>query len=104
MFGLWEVGGKTVKRSDRQTDRQTNIQTFQLIESIGPEGRCFEKCYRIFRIEGDLSPLGGVNYPWVTFTVEMLDVTLHFLRGLQHSTGTTFHSKAKVGGLMCSAL
>ena len=29
--------------TDRQTDRQTNIRTFRLIESIGPEGRCFEK-------------------------------------------------------------
>ena len=28
---------------NRQTDRQTDGQTFRLIESIGPEGRCFEK-------------------------------------------------------------
>ena len=26
----------------RQTNKQTNIWTFRLIESIGPEGRCFE--------------------------------------------------------------
>ena len=25
-----------------QTDRQTDRRTFRLIESIGPEGRCFE--------------------------------------------------------------
>ena len=45
-------GKKTVKRNlkseqtDRQTDRRTDVQTDgrtnRLIESIGPEGRCFE--------------------------------------------------------------
>ena len=28
--------------TDRQTNKQTDIRTFRLIESIGPEGRCFE--------------------------------------------------------------
>ena len=28
---------------NRRTDRQTDGLTFRLIESIGPEGRCFEK-------------------------------------------------------------
>ena len=44
-----ESGGKkTVKRylksehTQRQTNTQTDIWTFRLIESIGPEGRCFE--------------------------------------------------------------
>ena len=32
----------THKQTDRQTDRQTKIWTNRLIESIGPEGRCFE--------------------------------------------------------------
>ena len=27
---------------NRQTNKQTDIWTFRLIESIGPEGRCFE--------------------------------------------------------------
>ena len=42
-------GKKTVKRylkseqTNRQTDIHTNIWTFRLIESIGPEGLCFEK-------------------------------------------------------------
>ena len=38
-------GKKTVKRylKSEQTDRRTDRRTFQLIESIGPEGRCFEK-------------------------------------------------------------
>ena len=42
-------GKKTGKRylkseqTDRQTDRQTNIWILRLIESIGPEGHCFEK-------------------------------------------------------------
>ena len=45
---LGSGGKKTVKRylkseqTDKQTDRQTHIWTFRLIESIGPEGRCFE--------------------------------------------------------------
>ena len=42
-------GKKTVKRylkseqTNRHTNTQTDIWTFRLIESIGPEGRCFEK-------------------------------------------------------------
>ena len=38
--------GQTDGRTDRQTDRQTDRRTFRLIESIGPEGRCFEKCQK----------------------------------------------------------
>ena len=49
-FGHWEGGAKrrlngTSKvntQTYRQTDTQTNIRTFRLIESIGPEGRRFE--------------------------------------------------------------
>ena len=45
-IGLWEVGAKGplngVGKCDGQTDRQTNILTIQIIESIGPEGRYFE--------------------------------------------------------------
>ena len=47
-------GGKnTVKRylkseqTNRHTNRQTHRQTFRLIESIGPEGRCFEKTLEV---------------------------------------------------------
>ena len=47
---LWEVGAKkrlngTSKvnsQTAKQTNRQTHGRTFLLIESIGPEGRCFE--------------------------------------------------------------
>ena len=45
-------GKKTVKRdlkseqTDTQTHGQTDILTNRLIESIGPEGRCFEKTSR----------------------------------------------------------
>ena len=50
---LQEVGAKrrlngTSKVSthtDGETDRQTDRRTFRLIESIGPEGRCFENSY-----------------------------------------------------------
>ena len=30
-------------KTDKQTDRQIYILTLRLYESIGPEGRCFEK-------------------------------------------------------------
>ena len=44
---LWAGGAKRplncTSKVNRQTDKQTNIWTFRLIESIGPEGLCFEK-------------------------------------------------------------
>ena len=52
---LWEVGTKrrlkgtskvntqTDKQTDRQTERRRDRRTFRIIESICPEGRCFEK-------------------------------------------------------------
>ena len=49
-------GKKTVKRylkseqTDRQTDRQTHIWTYRLIESIDPEGRCFENPGLSYRV------------------------------------------------------
>ena len=36
-----------VRKCDGQTDRQTHIQTFQLIERIGPEGQFFENRTRV---------------------------------------------------------
>ena len=39
------------------TNRQTNRRTFRLIESIGPEGRCFENTLRIMHLE----PLQQIN-------------------------------------------
>ena len=43
---LWEVGAirrlNGTSKVNRQTHRPTDRRTFQLIESIGPEGRCFE--------------------------------------------------------------
>ena len=43
---LLEVGAKRplngTSKVNRQTNRQTDKRTFRLIESIGPEGRCFE--------------------------------------------------------------
>ena len=45
-IGLWEMVAKRllngVRKCDGLTDKQTNIQAFQLIERIGPEGRFFE--------------------------------------------------------------
>ena len=44
---LREMGAKRplngTSKVNRQTDTQTDIWTNRLIESIGPEGRCFEK-------------------------------------------------------------
>ena len=43
---LRELGAKRplngTSKVNRQTDKQTHTRTFRLIESIGPEGRCFE--------------------------------------------------------------
>ena len=43
---LWEVGAKRrlncTSKVNRRTHTRTNTRTFRLIESIGPEGRCFE--------------------------------------------------------------
>ena len=43
---LWEVGAKRrfncTSKVNRQTHTRTNTWTFRLIESIDPEGRCFE--------------------------------------------------------------
>ena len=60
-------GKKTVKRylksehTDKQTHKHTNIWTFRLIESIGPEGRCFENGgeakKQTFFLRGDFRPL-----------------------------------------------
>ena len=44
---------QTDKHTDRQTDRLTDRRTFRLIESIGPEGKCFEKMTSFMN-----SPLG----------------------------------------------
>ena len=43
LSGTSKVNTKTNTQTDLQTHRQTdNIWTNQLIESIGPEGQCFE--------------------------------------------------------------
>ena len=43
---LREVGAKIplngTSKVNRQTDKQTHRRSFRLLESIGPEGRCFE--------------------------------------------------------------
>ena len=46
---LWEVGAKRplngTSKVNRHTDGHTDRRTFRLIESIGPEGQCFENCW-----------------------------------------------------------
>ena len=49
-IGLWEVGAKRLLsgvrncdgKTDKQTDKKTNIRTFSLKESITPEGQSVE--------------------------------------------------------------
>ena len=49
-------GKKTFKRylksehTDKHTDKHTDRRTFRLIESIGPEGRCFENNFVCFKL------------------------------------------------------
>ena len=49
---LQEVGEKIAlngtSKVNRHTNTRTDRQTFRLIESIGPEGRCFENNYILF--------------------------------------------------------
>ena len=40
--GTSKVNRHTDGQTDTRTDGHTDRRTFQLIESIGPEGRCFE--------------------------------------------------------------
>ena len=43
----------TAGQTDGQSDGPTDRRTFPLIESIGPEGRCFEKCFKILGLRED---------------------------------------------------
>ena len=43
IFKRYLKSEQTDRRTDGQTDGRTDRRTFRLIESIGPEGRCFEK-------------------------------------------------------------
>ena len=44
---------KVNRQTNRQTDRQTDRRTFRLIESIDPEGRCFENVHIHMSLELD---------------------------------------------------
>ena len=47
---LWKVGAKrrlNGTSKSEHTDRQTHIWKNRLIESTGPEGRCFENCWAL---------------------------------------------------------
>ena len=48
-IGPWEVEAKRrlngTSKMNTWTDKQTDKRTFRLIESIGPEGQCFENCF-----------------------------------------------------------
>ena len=61
-------GKKTVKRylKSEHTDRHTRGRTFRLIESIGPEGRCFENLFPglLEVVHGTTQPDGLSIIPW----------------------------------------
>ena len=57
---LWEVGAKRPLNGTSKVNTQTDTQTFRLIESIGPEGRCFEKAYQNKIIEA--LEMAGIQY------------------------------------------
>ena len=76
-FGHWTSGSKGknwVRKCDVQTDKQTNkhTETFRLMESLGPEGRCFKnpahRRQRIycrknnFFLPGDLTPFMRISF------------------------------------------
>ena len=74
-FGHWTLGSrgkKTVKQSEKvwRTDRQTNIRTFWLIESISPQGWCFENPASMAKIpqknkhflRGDFTPFMSKSF------------------------------------------
>ena len=60
------------KWTDTQTYRRTDGRTFRLIESIGPEGRCFEKTVKLHSVRALL-----------LFTSRIW-TTPHFLIGLSN--------------------
>ena len=67
------------------TDKQTDIWTFRLIESIGPEGRCFENCYSKTVTAGDLEFLDNVHHPSVS------SVACHVSNSICHITCHGLH-------------
>ena len=60
-FGKWgqkrPLNGtsKVNRRTDGQTDGRTDRRTFRLIESIGPEGRCFENICSLWQRKNNKS-------------------------------------------------
>ena len=45
--GTSKVNRQTNTQTDKHTDRHTDRRTNRLIESIGPEGRCFENSAQV---------------------------------------------------------
>ena len=74
--GTSKVNRQTDRQTDRQTNTHTNIWTFRLIESIGPEGQCFENwacnviiCVKMLlvqkngtELEGSLTQIRACNF------------------------------------------
>ena len=51
----------STSKVNTHTDKQTDIWTFRLIESIGPEGRCFENLITRNRVEEGSNPLDELD-------------------------------------------
>ena len=63
---LREVGAKRplnrVRKCDGQTNTQKDIRTFRLIESMGPEGRCFEKEFVWYSVQDGICLSTNTGY------------------------------------------
>ena len=66
------------RHRDRQRDKQTNIWTFRLIESIGPEGRCFENHNLAYFVDSFFLSQKKAKH-------HISSLTLTLLRGLRES-------------------
>ena len=81
---LQKVGAKRPLNGTSKVNRHTNIQTdrrtFRLIESIGPEGRCFENCLKVWvrEVNFSSSTLSIINYikciPYLPFNFFQLAI------------------------------
>ena len=70
---------QTHRQTDRRTHRRTDRRTFRLIESIGPEGRCFEKLWKQKNIFSRFLELLGPKIEKLAFSFLILNSWKYFL-------------------------
>ena len=98
---LREVGAKRplngTSRSEH-TDRHTDRRTFWLIESIGPEGRCFENHYSKIIRARKLKFKENVHLP-LCVTLLKSHVTFHVSHVTYHMSDHHYHKTVKARSL-----